>query len=108
MADIEVGKNRVNLTETAAAFKGRAGAPATDDSTDKIVTGTFTGTGNASTTVFNTAHGLGKAPSYANVVGGNAATAALKSITSDATNIIVTFVAAPGAGALTGKWIAVI
>lgn len=67
------------------------------------VTGTATPTGNGLTTVFNIAHGLGKAPSFCFVNAGNAITAALFTLTWDATNIVVTYIVAP-TGVLSLKW----
>lgn len=70
-----------------------------------VRTGTATPTG-AATTVFNIPHGLAAAPRWAAVTPGNALSAALFSVTWDATNLIVTF-AVGLTGALSLQWIAV-
>lgn len=81
--------------------------PGTGTNNAKTVTGSATPAANGILTSFSFAHGLGSAPSYANVSPGNALSAALFSVTSDATNITVTYAAAPLTGALSFKWIAV-
>jgi hypothetical protein len=55
--------------------------------------------GNASTTVFNIAHGLGSLPTYAFIsVAQSGSTSLARSYTMDATNIVVTFASAPSSG----------
>lgn len=52
--------------------------------------------GNASTTVFNIAHGLGSNPTYAFV---NCSSQTIDfTYTTDSTNIVVTFASAPASG----------
>jgi hypothetical protein len=57
---------------------------------------TFSGTGSA--TVFNIAHGLPTAPSYAQVTPASAAADGDFSVTTNSTNIVVTYGAAPASG----------
>jgi hypothetical protein len=56
----------------------------------------FNGTG--AQTVFNIPHGLSATPTSAVVTAGSAASAAAFFVTTDATNVIVTFTAAPASG----------
>ena len=61
--------------------------------------GKSTASGNASTTIFNIAHGLGSKPTYAFIsVAQSGSTNITKSYTTDATNIVVTFSSAPTSG----------
>ena len=72
-------------------------------------TGTATGTGNGSTTVFNIAHSLGSTPysAFVQCSGGASASGIMFSFTYDATNIVVTFMSAPASGTITFQWRAV-
>lgn len=72
--------------------------------------GKSTANGNASTTVFNIAHGVGANPTYAIVsVAQSGSTNLDYSYTTDATNIVVTFTSAPSSGTnnVVIYWIAV-
>lgn len=61
--------------------------------------GKSTASGNASTTVFNIAHGLGSNPTYTFVSVAQSGSAMIhRSYTTDATNIVVTFASAPSSG----------
>lgn len=68
--------------------------------------GVATPAGNGVLTAFTIAHGLGSVPTYFNAVAGNLLSAGPFFITADATNLTVTFVAAPGVGALSLRWVA--
>jgi hypothetical protein len=70
--------------------------------------GTSTQSGNAVQTVFTIAHGLGAAPSKFSVTPGSAAAALVFFATTDATNITVTYTAAPATGTnnVVLRWIA--
>lgn len=65
-------------------------------SLDSERVGKATASGNASTTVFNIAHGLGSNPTYAFATCSSVTN--LYTYTTDATNIIVTFATAPASG----------
>jgi hypothetical protein len=65
-------------------------------SLDSEITGKATASGNASTTVFNIAHGLGSTPGYAFVDCSSHTIA--RTWTVDGTNIVVTFASAPPSG----------
>jgi hypothetical protein len=68
-------------------------------SLDSERTGKATANGNASTTVFNIAHGLGATPSYAFISVGQSGSAFIGTqYTVDGTNIVVTFASAPASG----------
>lgn len=110
MPDLEVGGNRSTLTSGAATFRGRAGADPVDDRQDKVVTGALSQNGDGTKTVFNIPHGLGKIPTYYDVQPSNNVTNATRLVTADATNIIVTYGAAPVSGTanVLGRWIAVV
>ena len=58
--------------------------------------GKSTASGNASTTVFNIAHGLGSIPTYTFIVCSSLTNT--NTYTVDATNIVVTFATAPPSG----------
>ncbi len=73
----------------------------------KMNTGTSTPAANGVLTSFTIPHGLGAVPKYANVAVGNVLSSALYFVSSDATNITVTYAVAPLAGALAFSWIAV-
>ena len=61
--------------------------------------GKASASGNASTTVFNIPHNLGSNPTYAFItVGQSGSTVIAANITTDSTNIIVTFASAPSSG----------
>lgn len=81
--------------------------PGPGASNAKTVTGSATPAANGILTSFTIAHGLGSAPSYANACAGNVLSAALFFVTSDATNITITYAAAPLTGALSFKWVAI-
>jgi len=66
--------------------------------------GTATPAANGVVTAFTIAHGLGSAPAYVSVVPRNALSAALCYVTSDATNITVTYLVAPLTGSLGFSW----
>jgi hypothetical protein len=70
------------------------------------VTGSFTGSGNGSTTVFNIAHGLDGTPTYWNVTAASSAAASISYVTANATNLIVNYGTAPPSGSnnITIKW----
>jgi hypothetical protein len=80
----------------------RTNSAATDlewGSLDSERVGKSTANGNASTTVFNIAHGLGSLPTYAFIsVAASGSTNLNRSYTVDATNIVVTFSSAPSSG----------
>lgn len=68
-------------------------------SLDSERVGKSTASGNASTTVFNIAHGLGSNPTYAFISVAQSGSAFIGTqYTTDATNIIVTFASAPASG----------
>jgi hypothetical protein len=75
---------------------------------ENTVGGTSTQSGNAVQTVFTIAHGLGAAPSKFSVTPGSAAAALVFFATTDATNITVTYTAAPATGTnnVVLRWIA--
>lgn len=60
--------------------------------------GTFTGSGDGSTTVFNIAHGLAGTPVKWSVTPNTAGAAGAFYVTADATNLVVTYSAAPASG----------
>lgn len=68
--------------------------------------GTSTPAANGVLTAFTIAHGLGATPTYFSVTPGNLLSAALFYVTADATNLTVTFAAAPLTGALSLRWVA--
>lgn len=72
----------------------------------KATSGTASPVGTAST-VFNIPHGLGKVPTHAAVIPKNALSAALYFITTDSTNITVTYLAGI-TGTLSISWLAYI
>jgi len=74
-----------------------------------MLTGASTKSGDAVTTSFTIAHGLGATPSYFNVVPINAASAGISYQTADATNITIVYTVAPASGTnnLSFKYIAV-
>ena len=80
----------------------RTNSGATDiewGSLDSERVGKHQANGNASTTVFNIAHGLGALPTYAFIsVAQSGSTNLNRSYTVDSTNIVVTFSSAPSSG----------
>lgn len=72
----------------------------------KFASGTATPTGSVTTT-FMIPHGLGSIPNFAMVMPKNALATALYSLTWDATNITVTYLAAL-TGSLSLAWFAVV
>lgn len=102
--DLEIGGNRGTLTTIASGWEGRATAPANRRPRQPIRQGTRAFNGTGAQTVFNIPHGLtddagaGVIPTYADANGKDAVSNAAKTVTWDATNIIVTYTAAPASG----------
>ena len=96
------GTKFVRMARGTALQVLRTNSGATDlefASLDNERVGKSTASGNASTTVFNIAHGLGSNPTYAFIsVAQSGSTALARSYTTDATNIVVTFASAPSSG----------
>lgn len=82
-----------NFSQPASALTGRS-------------RGVANPAANGVLTSFNIPHGLGAAPAYVCVTPGNLLSAALMYVTADATNITVTFAAAPLVGDLSLRWVA--
>lgn len=61
--------------------------------------GKATLSGDGATTAFTIAHGMGAAPAWVSVTPGSAAAGAAHHVTADATNVTVTFAAAPASAA---------
>lgn len=81
---------------------GSGGAPAASD-----IQGRARGTSApvaAGGSTFTIAHGLGSTPVFASVHPRNLLSAALYTVTADATNITVTYLVAPSPGALSFYW----
>lgn len=68
--------------------------------------GIYTPTAPGAVSVFSLAHGLAGTPVFVDVQPRNLLSAALLFVTADATNINITFAAAPLAGALNFYWVA--
>ncbi len=66
--------------------------------------GKSTQSGNASTKVFNIAHGLFAAPTRANVTAGSSDARGTPDVTFDATNVILTYPTAPASGTNNLLW----
>lgn len=94
--DIAVGGNRTGLQALHTAQAGTAAALAAGPRTARL---TSVQTGDASKVAFTIAHGLPAAPTLYYVTPRNAVSAALHFVTADATNVTVTFLAAPPAAA---------
>lgn len=93
--------NTATLGSISTAWKGRTGAPKS---------GTYTGSGNGSTTAFNIAHGVGGTPPTGRNSWGlvplTEASLARHTVTANGTNLIVTFAVAPPTGTnnLSFRW----
>jgi hypothetical protein len=106
VGDLIIGGNRSQLTAQAAAWDGRATAPPNrrprNTMTGRQGRRAFNGTG--AQTVFNIAHGVtddagaGVVPTFYDANGVDAVSNAAKTVTADATNIIVTYTVAPASG----------
>jgi hypothetical protein len=94
--DIKVADNRTVLDTQNTGKKATAAALANAAHSTKLAT---VQTGDASKVAFTIAHGLSAAPTYYYVTPRNAASAALHFVTVDATNVTITFLAAPPAAA---------
>lgn len=75
-----------------------AGTQVTTEDFYTVRRGTSTQSGNGSTKVFNIAHNLQAAPSFRTVVPGSSDALGSYYVTSDATNVIVTYAVAPPTG----------
>lgn len=91
------GDNATLLQTNKTAFANRSGAPTNLQPRDTVEgkLATITKSGDGTTTVFTYAHGLSAAPSQVFLSEKNAVSAALHYWTWDATNVTITFVAAP-------------
>jgi hypothetical protein len=91
------GDNATALQTNKTNWEARSNAPTTRRPKDTIeaAVATITKSGDGTTTVFTYAHGLGAAPAQVFLSEKNAVSAALHHWTWDATNVTITFVAAP-------------
>lgn len=111
-SDIVVGGNRSTLNTIKAAHNTAADTAVANRRRSGFRKGTLTANGDGATTVFNIPHGLvtldgtAVAPTGRNFEPGNAVSAAARVVTATATNIVVTYTAAPasGTGNVTGSW----
>lgn len=89
--------NTAILASISSGWKSRSGAPKS---------GTATFSPNGSATVFNIAHGVGKAPTSKSVLPLNTVSSQRPAITSDGTNLIITYPVAPtsGTNTLSFRW----
>jgi hypothetical protein len=94
--DIVTAQNRSGLDTLNTGKKATAAALANGSRSAKLTT---VQTGDASKVAFTIAHGLPAAPTQYYVTPRNAVSAALHFVTVDATNVTVTFLAAPPAAA---------
>lgn len=81
--------NTTTLGTINTSWKSRTGAPKYGVSSQN---------GNASTTAFNIAHGLGGVPTSFSVVPLTEAAGAKRVVTATSTNIVVTYTTAPASG----------
>lgn len=93
--DIVTAQNRSQLDTQNTAKKGTAAALANGSKTVRL---SRAQNGDGTTTVFHIPHGLPAAPNDYYVTPRNAVSAALHFVTVDATNVDVTFIAAPASG----------
>jgi len=81
----------INNPSSAASIQGRSRGSATPTAPGAVAS-------------FTIAHGLGSTPAHYTVTPRNALSAALMYVTADATNLTITYAAAPLAGALSFSW----
>jgi len=100
MATGTAGQNAAGLQSIGTAKRANAADKALvpkDALEGKLIS--MTATGNAALTAFNVAHNLGAVPTAFFLEATSVAASALHTVTADATNLIVTFTAAPAAAA---------
>ena len=91
------GDNATALQTNKTNWEARSGAPTTRRPKDTIeaAVATITKSGDGTTTVFTYAHGLSAAPAHVFLQEKTAVAQALHFATWDATNVTITFAAAP-------------
>jgi len=97
-------KGQVLFDSSASLFKGYDGTQWITFNDDGTKTGVKTASSNGTDNQYSIAHGLGKVPSYFNVLATSADAASISYVTADATNLIIHYTRAPSPGVNNLSW----